>query len=299
MADSKKSAFQDAVALHEAWADHSRLFEQNKWVYPVISRRAGGLSVGINLNPDKSCSFRCAYCQVDRTIPGKHFKLNLKELEFEIVTLIEEYKKNGLSDFSNFKNIYSEHRQIQDLCLSGDGESTLVPEFAEVCHLMRQMQERYREFNIRLTLITNATHLCAPNVWKGLETLTSLNGEIWGKLDAGTENFYKQINDSAVSLETIQSNLESVAQKFPLRIQTMVCKVGTFYLDEVEQKAYMERLRKIQNAAQKVGRQILGIQLYGVVRHTACSNVEALPIYFLENLAEKINVELQIPVSVY
>src|SRR5437764_10106623 len=46
---------------------HERTFEGNRFVYPVLSRRSGGLSVGVNLNPDKVCNFDCIYCQVDRT----------------------------------------------------------------------------------------------------------------------------------------------------------------------------------------------------------------------------------------
>ena len=46
---------------------HPRTFQENRFVYPVLSRRSHGLSVGINLNPDKICNFDCIYCQVDRT----------------------------------------------------------------------------------------------------------------------------------------------------------------------------------------------------------------------------------------
>ena len=50
--------------------DHARLFEQNRFVYPVLSRRSGGISIGVNLNPDKICNFDCIYCQVDREVPA-------------------------------------------------------------------------------------------------------------------------------------------------------------------------------------------------------------------------------------
>ena len=46
---------------------HERRFEANRFVYPVLSRRSKGLSLGVNLNPDKVCNFDCIYCQVDRT----------------------------------------------------------------------------------------------------------------------------------------------------------------------------------------------------------------------------------------
>ena len=55
------------MPTHQLHTDHARLFEQNRFVYPVLSRRSGGISIGVNLNPDKVCNFDCIYCQVDRT----------------------------------------------------------------------------------------------------------------------------------------------------------------------------------------------------------------------------------------
>ena len=55
------------MTLHQLHTRHERRFEANRFVYPVLSRRSGGLSIGVNLNPDKVCNFDCIYCQVDRT----------------------------------------------------------------------------------------------------------------------------------------------------------------------------------------------------------------------------------------
>lgn len=38
----------------------------NRFVYTVISPRARGLSIGVNMNPDKFCNFDCAYCETNR-----------------------------------------------------------------------------------------------------------------------------------------------------------------------------------------------------------------------------------------
>src|ERR1041385_9455166 len=40
-----------------------RDFLDNRFVYTVISARARGLSVGVNMNPDKHCNFDCVYCE--------------------------------------------------------------------------------------------------------------------------------------------------------------------------------------------------------------------------------------------
>jgi len=43
--------------------DHRRELDENRYVYAVLSRRSGGVSIGINLNPDKVCNFDCIYCR--------------------------------------------------------------------------------------------------------------------------------------------------------------------------------------------------------------------------------------------
>ena len=67
--------------------DHSRLFGDFTFVYPVISRRSRGLSIGINLNPDKVCNFDCIYCEVDRTTPGKVSRIDLDQMRDELIAM--------------------------------------------------------------------------------------------------------------------------------------------------------------------------------------------------------------------
>ncbi len=44
---------------------HPRDFGEQRYVYPVVSRRSRGVSVGVNLSPTGLCNFQCVYCQVD------------------------------------------------------------------------------------------------------------------------------------------------------------------------------------------------------------------------------------------
>src|SRR3989304_8265445 len=71
------------------YADHTRGWRGNAYIYPVISRRSGGLSIGINLNPDAACNFDCIYCQVDRTVEPRVRDVNVERLETELATMIE------------------------------------------------------------------------------------------------------------------------------------------------------------------------------------------------------------------
>ncbi len=283
-------------ALEKAWSDHSRLWKQNLWVYPVISRRAGGLSIGINLNLDKHCNFDCAYCQVDRSVPGKKEMLNVSRIEAEIETIISAYEKNGLADFSMFRNVEEEKREIKDLCLSGDGESTMAKEFPDVCRMLRKMQEKYAIYPLQLTLITNSTLLDRPSVQKGLALLTEKKGEIWAKLDAGSDAWYQKISRSRVPLEKIQANIESAIKKFPMRIQTMLCKIGEEFPGEEEINLYVNRLQKIYVSNPQ---NLLGVQLYGVVRHTAIPDVHPIEKSFFSKVAEKIREKVPVEIDLY
>jgi len=283
-------------ALKKAWSDHSRLWENNVWVYPVISRRAGGLSIGVNLNLDKRCSFDCVYCQVNRTIPGPSAKIDIDRIDHEIEILIAEYEKNGLTHFSNFKEVNSEQRRIKDISLSGDGESTLVPEFPLVCKRLREIQQRHSEYNLKLTLITNATQLEKPRVREGLRYLTEKNGEIWTKLDAGSEAWFQKINVTPYSLDKIQVGIEKTIVDFPICIQTLFCQVDSEIPSDKEIDLYIDRVKKIY---EKNPKNLKEIQLYGVIRHTARPRVFPLDKFFLESVAEKIRQKIPAKVKVY
>ena len=73
------------------FTQHSRRWHDNRYVYPVISRRSCGLSIGINLSPDKRCTFDCVYCSVDRTTPGDDPRVDLAVVKRELDTLLDQY----------------------------------------------------------------------------------------------------------------------------------------------------------------------------------------------------------------
>ncbi|MFZ5476872.1 MAG: radical SAM protein, partial [Myxococcota bacterium] len=70
------------------FADHRRDLGSNRYVYAVVSRRARGLSIGVNLNPDKVCNFDCPYCPVDRTTPGAPPDVDVDVLAGELDRLL-------------------------------------------------------------------------------------------------------------------------------------------------------------------------------------------------------------------
>ena len=88
------------VSILPAHRQHPRRFEDFKYVYPVLSRRSRGISIGINVNPDKVCNFDCIYCQVDRTVPSAIQDFNLALAEEELCAMLEIMKSGELAQRS-------------------------------------------------------------------------------------------------------------------------------------------------------------------------------------------------------
>src|SRR5438067_13876588 len=111
------------------FGDHRRDFGGNRYVYPVVSRRSRGVSVGLNLNPDKVCNFDCVYCQVDRTTPGPTDTVNVDRLREELEDMLDLVQTGRLFDHERFCDTPQVLRRLNDIAFSGDGEPTTCPEF--------------------------------------------------------------------------------------------------------------------------------------------------------------------------
>jgi len=168
------------------WRDHPRDWKNNLYVYPVISRRSGGLSIGVNLNPDAACNFNCVYCQVDRTIPPRVREVEPARLEQELRAMIEMAKSGALFEDEAFRGVPNAFRAIRDISFSGDGEPTACSHFLDAVAIAARLRSEFGLCDAKLVLITDACYLTRPAVMEGLAILDANDGEIWAKLDAGT-----------------------------------------------------------------------------------------------------------------
>lgn len=275
--------------------DHSRLFRQNIYVYPVLARRSRGISVGINLNPDKVCNFDCVYCQVDRRTPPRVTDVNEDVLLQELEETLDLVISGRLYLDQRFASVPDPLRRLNDVAFSGDGEPTTYPEFARIVRDVAAIKTSRRLEVVKLVLITNATMLHRPNIRTALATLDANNGEIWAKLDVGTEAYYRTINQSKIPLRRVLANILDAAQARPVVIQSLLLRLNSHGPSEVEIQAYWRRLDEIVAA----GGQIARVQLYTVARTPASAEVGPLPNDELERIGAIIRRRVGIRVDIY
>ena len=284
----------ESSSLREAFASHPRHFESLRWAYPVLSRRSGGISLGVNLNPDRVCNFDCPYCQVDRRGEAPPSAVDPDGVAREVRELLARFAHTGLAEV--FPDVAPEHRPLADVALSGDGEPTLRKEFPQVCRNLSDLRREWIRAGggaFRLVLITNATLLDRPAVLEGLKALClDDGGEIWGKLDAGTEAFYQRVNASRTPLSKVVANLGATAAWFPLRIQTLFFELDGSIPDAAEIDAWIGRLDEIC----QVGRP-RGVQLHTVARRTSRAGCRPLPLDWLMEVGERVRARTGLAVD--
>ena len=275
--------------------DHSRLFQHNRFVYPVLSRRSRGISIGINLNPDTICNFDCVYCQVDRSTPPKFREVETERVLHELEEMLDLVQSGELYDDDRFSKVPGPLRRLNDLAFSGDGEPTTCPIFPQVVHDVAALKHRRKLDTVKLVLITNASMFHRPEVRDTLAVLDASNGEIWAKLDAGTEAYYLAIDRTTIPFDRILTNICEAARERPVVIQSLFMTVDGTGPGQAEIDAYCRRLGEILAS----GGRIASVQVYTVARPPALGNVGPLPAAELDQIGKLVARRLMIPVDVF
>jgi wyosine [tRNA(Phe)-imidazoG37] synthetase (radical SAM superfamily) len=267
--------------LIAAHLDHRRSYDDFYYVYPVISRRSQGVSIGVNLNPDKACNFDCVYCEVNRDLPGRRRDVDLAVLDQELRDMLRIYQDRALFQREPFASAPESWRRLNDIAFSGDGEPTTCPVFEQAVQVAWKVRADLGLHAAKLVLISDAACLDRPGVQAGLRLMQTGAHEIWAKLDAGTEDYYKVVNRSRVPYDRILKNITDTARWCPLVIQSLFLRVFGAPPTDAEIRAYAARLLDIQ--AQ--GGRILGLQLYTVARPTPLEWATALSDEELDRIA--------------
>ena len=264
--------------------DHDRDASHMTYVYPVVSRRAGGVSVGINLNPNNACNWRCIYCQVPDLKRGAAPLIDLKQLETELTAMLTDILQG---DFMQTR-VPEDARRLNDIALSGNGEPTSAKEFPEVIQLIGRVMKRFDLVGkIKLVLITNGSLISREPVQLGLKRLAKLGGEVWYKLDSAAPGGMARINNTRQSLKKTAEHLTLAASLCPSWVQTCMFALDGIPPSSVEQQAYLAFLSRL--IAQGV--KLKGVLLYGIARQShqpEAPRLSALPQAWLEDLGRRI-----------
>jgi wyosine [tRNA(Phe)-imidazoG37] synthetase (radical SAM superfamily) len=252
------------------FTSHPRRWQDNRYVYPVISRRSRGLSLGVNLNPDGACNFDCAYCSVDRRVPPTVRTVDLDVLRTELDQMLQWATSGELFAQPPFDTTPESLRRLNDVAFSGDGEPTSYARLGEACELVSDLLA-WHGLPTKVVVITNATLLHQERVAQALDRLGE-RGEVWAKLDAGSEPWYRLVDRSDVPFSRILANLELAGRRRPLVIQSLFCRLHGTGPDAAEITAYVGRLTALRAA----GAQLARIQVYTTARSTAESWVKPL-----------------------
>jgi len=285
-------------SLRKLVSEHGRRWRFFDYVYPVISRRSRGLSVGVNLNIDAACNFDCIYCQVDRDAPPPRRDVDLDQIRDELDHLLMIATSGAIWSDPHFIETPLRYRRINDIAFSGDGEPTACPKFADACRLVADLRDKYTLSTSKIVLITNATRLDRPSVRNGLAVLDANMGEVWAKLDAGSQHYFEQIDrpNGGIQLDDIVANIADAGRDRELVIQSMFCRIHGQPTPAEEFEAYIDRLRGLLDAGCRIDR----VQMYTVARGTAEPYATAMDDAQLNELADRLRMRLSaLPVEVF
>ena len=264
--------------------NHDRDSSGMTYVYPVVSRRAGGVSVGINLNPNNACNWACVYCQVPGLTRGAAPEIDLAQLEAELRTMLADVLHG---DFMQTR-VPEGARRLNDIALSGNGEPTSARAFPQVVELIgRVMAELDLIGRIKLVLITNGSLADRPRVQQGLAKMAALNGEVWFKFDSATARGMRAINQTRIAPEKHFERLAAAARACPTWLQSCVFAMDGEPPSDTEQAAYLDAVKRIRREDIPVK----GVLLYGLARPSMqpqAGRLSALPAEWLEAFADKI-----------
>ena len=148
---------------------------------PIYSRRLGS-SLGINLLPEngKICNFDCIYCECGWNRDAR------ADTRLPSASDVHSQLQQALIDL----NASGTH--LDSITFSGDGESTLNPQFPQIIDDTILLRDRYCP-DAKISVLSNATNAHLPTVRQALQRV---DNPIL-KLDAPTNDLVALVNQPA------------------------------------------------------------------------------------------------------
>lgn len=269
--------------------NHDRDSVGYAYVYPVVSRRAGGVSVGINLNPNNACNWACIYCQVPNLIRGNAPVINMAQLEQEL----RDFLTQAVHGDWLAQHVPAEVRVLQDIAISGNGEPTSAQEFPQVVELAGSMLREFGLDKVKLRLITNGSLMSRASVQGAIRTMGAMNGEVWFKLDRATAEGMATVNQINDHMDAVRKRLLACADGCTTWLQTCWFARDGLAPAQGERLAYVDFVRG-------VSAHLAGVHLYGLARQPmqpGSERLSALSMETLEAFAQEIRA-LKLTVTV-
>ena len=271
--------------------DHNRDVTGMTYIYPVVSRRAQGVSVGINLNVNNACNWRCIYCQVPNLTRGGPPAIELAQLKQELNSMMQALLHG---DFMQ-RYVAESDRRLMDIAFSGNGEPTTCKQFGEVLDIVAEVMQQYDliQQDVKVRLITNGSQMDKVEVQAWMKKLPQINGEVWFKIDAGNRAGFARINDIQMTPEAHIKRLKTCAALCPTLVQTCMFALDGIAPSEADIADYLALIKQVSS-------EIKGVHLYSVARPSyqpEAPRLGRLDEAWLNQMAERIGT-LAIPVYV-
>lgn len=266
----------------------------NRYVYLLFSPRAGGLTVGVNLTPDRQCNFDCVYCDVHRQPSISRNGFEVQTMASELEQALEWVCHRQLREWAAFRELPEGLLELKHVALSGEGEPTLCEEFAEAVRAVVHIRARGQFPFFKIVLLSNGSVLDQARVQAGLRHLI-LRDEIWLKLDVGGQKAFDRINRSAVPFERIFANIRDLGRQRPIVLQSLFPLIDGVEPAAGEIDDYIRRLQQLLRA----GARITLVQVYSASRLTARSGCRHLPLRTLSRIAQRVRERTGLVVEVF
>lgn len=256
-----------------------------RYVYPVLSRRSGGVSVGINLNPNNACNWQCIYCQVENLTRGQAPRIDLGQLEQELTLVLDGILNRGWLE----QWFGAPTPELRDLALSGNGEPTSSPDLRAVLEVIGRARHRFAlPPSVSTVLITNGSLLDRREVRESTARLAGLAGVVWFKLDAGSDEELSEINGTRTELKRHLQRLVVCSELCSTFVQTCVFRTRDEDPSPARVAAYLDALKW----ALEHGARPHGVLLYTIARpclQPTGTDLTPTSREFLDELAARVH----------
>ena len=272
-----------------------REFQDRKYVYTVISPRAKGLSIGVNLNPTGCCNFDCLYCEIPNRTQTPEAPVDVKQMTEELKEVMTMVSNGTLMRLPYYSQLPDSLLELKHISLSGDGEPTLSPNFLEVVQSLIHFRALRMFPFFKLVLITNGTQLTDEKVVQGINLLEDSQDEVWIKLDTGTQERFERVNGSHGQLDHVMDNILSIAKSRPIVLQSLQMSIDGEEPGKEEIEALADRVAELKLS----GANISEVQVYSATRPVWNSEVGHLKLKTLSQIAHTIRTKSGVRAQAY